>query len=77
MFSDNLTYKVIYNYKSYIFHRRFASFTEPIRYTEPFIRGLEERPEVVEVGRGVAHDALGAVEGKGKILTIFDRLKCH
>ena len=43
--------------------------------TEPFIRGLEERPEVVEVGRGVAHDALGAVGARGMILITSDRLK--
>ena len=33
--------------------------------TQPFVGVLEERPEVVEVGRGVAHDALGAVGARG------------
>ena len=36
--------------------------------TQPFVGVLEERPEVVEVGRGVAHDALGAVDARGMIL---------
>ena len=35
--------------------------------TQPFVGVLEERPEVVEVGRGVAHDALGAVDARGMI----------
>ena len=37
------------------------------RNTLPFVGVLEERPEVVEVGRGVAHDALGAVDARGMI----------
>ena len=43
--------------------------------TQPFVGVLEERPEVVEVGRGVAHDALGAVGARGMILITSDRLK--
>ena len=30
--------------------------------SQPFVGVLEERTEVVEVGRGVADDALGAVD---------------